>query len=57
MLRGKEGFVLRHDSLQVPMDLSCIAPERVMGGVNTQTFNQPGATILSHIYVITYFDI
>jgi hypothetical protein len=42
MLRSKEGFILRHDSLQVPMDLSSIAPEHVMGGMNAQMLNQPG---------------
>lgn len=42
MLRSKEGFILRHDSLQVPMDLSFIAPELVFGGAKTQMLNQSG---------------
>ncbi|KAI5078365.1 hypothetical protein GOP47_0006036 [Adiantum capillus-veneris] len=48
MLRSKEGFILRHDSLQVPMDLSCIASERLMGGPNMQMLNQPGQSKLTN---------
>ncbi|KAH7287029.1 hypothetical protein KP509_32G033900 [Ceratopteris richardii] len=47
MLRSKEGFILRHDSLQVPMDLSCIGSERLMGGGNMQLLNQQGQNTLA----------
>lgn len=34
MLYSKEGFLLCHDSPQVPMDLSCIVSECMMGEAN-----------------------
>ncbi|KAH7285679.1 hypothetical protein KP509_33G040700 [Ceratopteris richardii] len=48
MLRNKEGFILRHDSLQVPMDLSCITSERMMGGASMQMLNQSGQSTVTH---------